>query len=298
MAFGASCAVTSGMLHVAGAVPYAVPDSRSSHVRPTPTAGGVGIVVGVAAGALMASLLDMVVLAAALLLAVVGLIDDVRPLSARLRLAVHVAVCAVPLWWPQALPSAPWLLLCGVWWINLFNFMDGIDGLAGMQAVFIAVVAACLGSGGALFWVIAASAAGFLLYNRPPAKIFMGDVGSTFLAFVLFVAGMQQLRTHALPFCTWPLLGAVFIVDATVTLLQRRRRGLHGAHRTHVYQRLARRWGSHRSVTLAYAGVNLLWVLPWTLAAVHSQVTPWVAMGAVYLPLVVAALVLKAGEES
>ena len=307
-AFVISCAATEWVLRRAGRLGLiAVPGERSSHVQPTPAGGGLGIVLGVSAGALLSSLLPLPLLAAALLLALIGLCDDIRPLPARLRLAVQAAVCAVPLY--GFAPDLPWvgvavLWVAALWWVNLFNFMDGIDGLAGMQAVFMSAAAGLLLAGQAdsgaivgLLQSVAAAAAGFLLYNRPPARIFMGDVGSTFLGFILLAVAALSVRSGALPWQTWPLLGALFITDATITLLRRVLRGerWYQAHRSHAYQRLARRAGSHLPVTLGAAALNLLWVLPWTAAFVLHAVSPEFAALAVYGPLIVMALKSGAG---
>jgi Fuc2NAc and GlcNAc transferase len=192
------------------------PNHRSSHVLPTPNGGGLGIVVaGILAD--IALLLfsgwtfGWVVFGLSALLATVGLFDDIQHLPARVRFGVQVAVCAGLLFALGDLPSISFrvglefelggwvlsglLLLAGVWWINLFNFMDGIDGIAGAQAVFMLLGGAALAAWAnanvisspvwMLMLCVAAATVGFLLLNWPPAKIFMGDVGSTWLAFMV-----------------------------------------------------------------------------------------------------------------
>ena len=306
-----------------------VPNHRSSHVQPTANGGGLGIVVagsfaGIALVLFSNWSIGWFVLGLAALLAVVGLRDDIQHLPARVRFGVQVAVCAGLLFALGDLPRfsfsvglefevAGWvmyglLLLAGVWWINLFNFLDGIDGIAGAQAVFMLLGGAVLSA-----WVnaevmsspvwmlmlcIAAATVGFLLLNWPPAKIFMGDVGSTWLAFMVLALALISIQAGWLSYCTWLVLAAVFITDATVTLLTRVLGGerWYEAHRNHAYQKLARRWGGHQPVTLLASGINVLWLAP--LAAACTAWPQW-AFGWVllaYAPLVVYALVLGAGR--
>lgn len=269
------------------------PTSRSSHRSPTPHGGGLGIVLG---GTMAGGLLGLQqggsvwwgAMALGLLVAGVGLRDDIRYVPARIRLLVQVGVAGGLLLLLTPLPvvalplglhlaGGPLLvvvLLAVVWWINLFNFMDGIDGIAGMQAVFMLVAAAglALWSGATgpdaplLWWMLglAAATTGFLLLNWPPALIFMGDVGSTYLGFMIAFFTLATLRDGGLTYSIWLILGASFLSDATVTLMIRLLRGerIYEAHSSHAYQRLVRRWGGHRPVTLLYLGVNVFWLLP------------------------------------
>jgi len=266
------------------------PNHRSSHVQPTPNGGGLGIVIAsTVAGVWLAwgqSQSILIAIALAVPLALVGLLDDIRHLSARVRLGVQVAVCMGLL---IALGTVPeitvgnvvlgglalsgLLLLVGVWWINLFNFMDGIDGIAGVQAVFMLLAGAALtawgnpDATGSPLWVlmlcIVAATVGFLLLNWPPAKIFMGDTGSTWLGFMIFALALLTVQSGWLSYAVWLVLGAVFVTDATITLLTRMARGerWYEAHRSHVYQSLSRRWQGdrkvgHRSVILLVAAIN------------------------------------------
>lgn len=306
------------------------PNHRSSHVQPTPNGGGLGIVIAsTVAGVWLAwsqSQALVAPIALAVPLALVGLLDDIRHLSARVRLGVQVAVCTGLL---IALGTVPEitvgnvvlgglalsgrLLLVGVWWINLFNFMDGIDGIAGVQAVFMLMAAAALTAWGnpdavaSPLWVlmlcVVAATVGFLLMNWPPAKIFMGDTGSTWLGFMIFALALLTIQAGWLSYAAWLVLGAVFVTDATVTLLTRMARGerWYEAHCHHAYQRLARRWqgernAGHRSVTLLVATVNLLWLAPMAWACMQwPQWIPGLVILA-YTPLVVGSLALRAGK--
>ena len=305
-----------------------IPNHRSSHVAPTPHGGGLGIVLaGSVAGLWLAWQWGggpgWIIPILALTVAIIGLIDDIRHLSARLRFGVQVVVCGVLIGllglmsWPEETPVAGLvleilcgglLLLVGVWWINLFNFMDGIDGIAGMEALFMLLGAAFLAgavnpsvtSSASVVWMVAIAAAtiGFLMLNWPPARIFMGDVGSTYLAFMIFAFALQTVRDGWLTYPVWLLLGAVFVADATVTLLRRIMAGERWfeAHRSHTYQRLARRFRAHRRVILIILGINLVWLAPLAGLSLMYPEWSWYVVFIAYVPLVIGALVLGAGK--
>ena len=173
-----------------------------------------------------------------------------------------------------------WLRRCAefaalVWLTNLFNFMDGIDGLAGMEAVSVSGLGAFLLlrnrllSGAQLSLMLCAASLGFLVWNWPPAKIFMGDVGSGFLGFTLGTLALFSSKTDSTLVWPWLILLAAFLVDATVTLLRRisGRARWYEAHRSHAYQHAARASGSHAKVTLAVAAMNIGWLFPLAWAA-------------------------------
>jgi Fuc2NAc and GlcNAc transferase len=301
------------------------PNARSSHSIPTPRGGGLAIVVtSIAAVALLylLQLLPLRVFAAlaggGLAVAIVGFIDDRHALPARVRLAVHVCAALWCLGWLHGLP--PMLIghqvmhpgwfgyvlgtLAIVWVLNLFNFMDGIDGIAASEAIFVTCAGAVLGSPhdsphALASAVVCAACAGFLIWNWPPAKIFMGDVGSGYLGFVIAVLALVASQDNPVSVWVWLILGGAFFVDASVTLAARTLRGerLHEAHRSHAYQRLARRWGQHLPVTLSVLAVNVLWLLPtaW-LAAQYPQSAVWMLAGA-YLPLILLAVASGAGGQ-
>ena len=268
-----------------------VPNARSSHTIPTPRGGGVAIVLAsIGAMCLLWFLgivdrgLFMALVVGGLAVATIGFVDDRRPLSARSRLIVHFAAAAWALAWLGWMPDAQ---LAGVlfiektaaslaavfgivWVLNLYNFMDGIDGIAAAEAVVVAWGGACLllvagHANGvvAAAIVFGAACGGFLLWNWPPAKIFMGDVGSGYLGYVIAVLALAASRGSSASLWTWFILGGVFFVDATVTLIRRLLRGepVYKAHRSHAYQWLARSWRSHKLVTIAVTGTNLLWLL-------------------------------------
>lgn len=302
------------------------PNVRSSHGVATPRGGGLAVVVASMAGfGTLAGLggisadLFMALSVGGLAVALVGFLDDLRQVPVSIRLIVHFCAAMWALAWLGGLPSLQvddhfvqlggWGFALGtvaiVWAINLFNFMDGIDGLAAAEAVFIAWGGALLALltvvtstvfGAAL--VFGAACGGFLIWNWPPAKIFMGDAGSGYLGYSAAVLAISSGHEKSVSLFVWLILGGVFFVDATLTLLRRliRRARIHEAHRDHAYQRLARRWKSHRRVTMAVALVNLLWLLPCaTLAMLNPE-----AAGAISLialaPIVAIAAALGAGQ--
>lgn len=323
-----------GWLGAAGMIRFAdrsgrmdVPGTRSSHIRPTPTSGGLGFVLAMTLALLWLAWSGGTALYA--LMAVIGLglglagwLDDRVGLTPATRLMMQFLALSALFYELSPLPhlfltshfslGGPALfaigLLFAVWWVNLFNFMDGIDGLAGMQAVFM------LGSGAALAWwnrpelvqdvawqaMLAGMAAvlGFLKLNWPPARVFMGDAGSVFLGFMLIFLSLQTIHEGWLSYAVWAILGALFIVDASVTLVVRVRRGQrpHQAHRSHVYQRLSRRWQTHRSVTLTYLGVNLLWLFPLAACALFLPGYSLLFVLLAYAPLIIMARVLGGGR--
>jgi Fuc2NAc and GlcNAc transferase len=193
-------------------------------------------------------------------------------------------------------------ILAIVWVLNLFNFMDGIDGIAASDAIFVTGAGAALDitqtSATLAAATVCASCVGFLVWNWPPAKIFMGDVGSGYLGFSIAVLALAATRDNPVAIWVWLILGGTFFVDATVTLIRRALRGerIYEAHRSHAYQWLARRRGSHRAVTLSVLAVNVLWLLPaaW-LATRHPSLAVWILFVA-YIPLAVLALIAGAGR--
>ncbi len=230
-----------------------IPNDRSLHALPTPRVGGWGI-VPVCLVALLCHASQMWLIAAGTaVLALMSQIDDRRGLPARVRFTVHfAAVAALLVVYPAA---APWWLLVGVgflmlWLINLYNFMDGADGLAGGMALFgFGAYAAAALTGGHPSVALAVSAAaaagaafGFLFLNFHPAKLFLGDAGSIPLGFLAGALGYWGWRAEVWPLWFPALVFSPFIADASVTLLRRLLRGekFWQAHREHYYQRMVR----------------------------------------------------------
>ncbi|WP_298854354.1 lipopolysaccharide biosynthesis protein [uncultured Aquimonas sp.] len=255
------------------------PGRRRSHVVATPRGGGIGFVLVLAALApllLTPATLGLSFSAGLLAVAAVGWWDDHRPLSARFRLVVHVLAAAQFLWVLQGTPTDMQTALhfgLGLLWIvslvNFWNFIDGINGLAALQAVIAAGLYAGLaqaaGLAGAAVLMLALSSAvlGFLPYNLPRARLFMGDVGSGALGFALGAFALLLLPSVRAP---WLLLlpVAAVLADAGLTLAKRMLLGRrwYAAHREHLYQWWVRRGASHVRVSLAYAAFSLLVILP------------------------------------
>jgi Fuc2NAc and GlcNAc transferase len=303
-----------------------VPNHRSSHAIPTPRGGGLAIVLAMVAVLAAqywmrrSSESVLAALAGGLAVAAVGFRDDHHPVSAGVRLLVHVAAAAWAVWWLGGLPpmqigehlvgfgrfGALFGVLGIIWVLNLFNFMDGIDGIAGSEAAFIGIVggAFALAQPGhegiaVLSLAFGGASIGFLCWNWAPARIFMGDVGSGFVGFFIAVLAVGIAQENPSGLLVWLILGGVFFVDATVTLVRRLARGerVYLAHRSHAYQRLSRRWRSHSKVSLAVTGVNLGWLLPWAVVAnFYPSLAIWCVLAALG-PLTGLAIALGAGRD-
>lgn len=259
------------MLGMKASLPLDHPNHRSLHDTPTPRTGGAAILLAVASVWLwlwnLPGLLPL--LATALALAVVGLLDDFKGLPASARLAVQFAVAAAWLAFfaPFSLSLALWPvgLLALVWMANLFNFMDGSDGLAGGMALIgfggLAVAAGLAGADGLATAAacLSGAALGFLWFNFHPARIFMGDVGSVPLGFLAAGLGLVGWRQGLWPVSFPLLVFSPFIADASVTLLKRLLRGekVWQAHREHYYQRLIQMGLGHRNMALWAYGLML-----------------------------------------
>jgi Fuc2NAc and GlcNAc transferase len=299
------------------------PNARSSHTVPTPRGGGVAVVLAFTAGLLvsgatLSTSVIMALLPSGCGIALVGLIDDHGHVPARWRLLAHFIFSTWILYW-IGVPKLEWMgvpldiggigfmlaTLYLVWMLNLYNFMDGIDGIAGIEAVTVGLggtlvywaVAFPISGDGSVPLIIAASAVGFLVWNFPPAKIFMGDVGSGFLGLIIGAVSLQAAVLRPVLLWSWLVLLGVFIVDATVTLIHRLLRGerVYDAHRSHAYQRASRRLGGHRPVTLAVTTINVLWLTPWALAIALGWIDGMVGLVAAYIPILALAYSFRAG---
>ncbi len=308
-AFGAAVLIELAVLAAARRFELlATPNERSLHSEPTPAIGGLAVVLPVSAWLAVVGLDGfepaLGLLAAGLLLAGIGLWDDVRELSAVFRFACHVVAVVVVLRafdveWPLVL-----LLAAGfafVWQVNLFNFMDGIDGIAGMQVLIYCVGVQLLAGGipgwlGDLVWVVAGACVGFLAFNWPPARIFMGDVGSGFLGLLLGALAVALDQAGVVPLVGSLLLLGFFWFDASYALCVRMLTGQNfvRGHRSHLYQKLAAEKG-HRWTTVAYSAFACLWLLPLAAASQHfpGYVLLWLLLA--FAPLAIAARRWRAG---
>jgi len=302
-----------------------IPERRSSHEVPTPRGGGVAIVlVFMLALVLINRFSDLPVtqlwalLGSGGLVAVIGFIDDHGHIPARWRLIAHAIAAVWALAWLGGLPPLTafglaldlgWsgqllAVIYLVWLLNLYNFMDGIDGIAGIEAVAVCIGGAVLyGLSDSVVseWklpiVLASAVLGFLFWNFPKARIFMGDAGSGYVGLVLGVFSIQAAWVAPNLFWGWIILLGAFVVDATVTLLRRIFRGekFYQAHRSHAYQYAARKYGAHHTVSLAYGGVTLVWLLPVAALVAMEWLDASIGIIVAYLPLFLLTLRYKAG---
>jgi Fuc2NAc and GlcNAc transferase len=302
-----------------------IPNARSSHSMPTPRGGGVAFVLSflmclpvLAAFGLASWPLTWALVGSGTGIAALGFIDDHCHVTARWRLLGHFTGAIWALFW---LDGAPPLIFTSyeidlgwighglaavylVWMLNLYNFMDGIDGLASVEAI-------CVCIGGALIYIflgqatmalvpllLAGAVVGFLFWNFPPARIFMGDGGSGFLGITLGVLSLQAAWVASELLYSWVILLGAFIVDATLTLLRRLLRGdrVYEAHRNHAYQYASRQFGRHLSVTLAVTGINLFWLLPLAMWVGVGGLNGLLGVVIAYVPLVLLALKFHAGK--
>lgn len=264
-------------------------------------------------------------------IALLGLRDDLRHIPVRWRLFGHLLAAFWVLAWLGGLPNIQiagvelqlhWLgflfgLFYLVWLLNLYNFMDGINGIAGVEAVTV-----CLG-GGLLFFcvpeaelsglplwglliplqtvmlgLLAVCVLGFLCWNLPAGRLFMGDSGSGFLGVAFGVFSLHSAWLDPRLLWSWLILLGVFIVDATYTLLRRLSRGepVYLAHRTHAYQYAARRFARHWPVSLAVGAINVCWLIPLALLVACTEIDGFMLMLLAYAPLLLLAWHLRAGQ--
>lgn len=292
-----------------------IPNERSSHKDPTPRGGGVAIVFSflsvlpfLAWGDWIGWSLVWALLGSGGVVALIGFLDDHGHIAARWRLLAHFGGAAWALIWLGGMPPIyihgvsfyqGWIghiaaLIYLVWTLNLYNFMDGIDGIAACEAVTVCI-------GGSLLYVmsgafflalvpllLAGAVLGFLFWNFPPAKIFMGDAGSGFLGIVLGILSIQSAWVDVHFIWGWLILLAVFFTDATFTLIRRVINGEkpYEAHRSHAYQYASRLHGGHLPVTLMVLVINIFWLLPLALMVGVGLLNELVGLLLAYLPII------------
>ncbi len=304
------------------------PNARSSHHAPTPRGGGLAFVLVVLLGVMLLLAtggiqhpLGWAVLGGGGLVALAGWLDDHGHLAARWRLLVHTLAALWGLAWiggvppvmlgtfllEPTLPLQSVALLALVWMINLFNFMDGLDAIASVEAISVSVMGSLITTAAigpsvdsAVPLVVAAAVAGFLVWNWPPARLFMGDAGSGFLGFALGLFSLAAGHQAPALLWSWLILSGVFLVDATWTLFRRlcRLERIWQAHRSHAYQRAARLIGSHRPVSLAVLVINLGWLAPIAALVAFNRLDGPLGFLIGLGPLWVLAIGLQAGEAS
>lgn len=301
------------------------PNDRSSHRIPTPSGAGL-VFVGLTVGCIYLvispthgdwSKLSLLLTFSAV--ALLGSLDDGFGLPVVLRLLLQILfvlgtitsineMLDVHSFWSHThsirFLQYGFVLACMLWLLNLYNFMDGIDGLATTEAIFIAAV-----SGGFLYWsgnvelafwmlILVSTLAGFLYWNLSPAKVFMGDAGSSFLGFFFGAVALSSIIAGDLSFSFWLIVCAIFISDSTLTLCYRLMGGenIFQAHRTHAYQHATVRLGGHAPVVKYCAVINVCWLLPLAcLSYIYTDIAHWIAVCA-YVPIMVTCIKFNAGR--
>jgi Fuc2NAc and GlcNAc transferase len=262
------------------------PGVRSAHMVPTPRGGGLAIAAVILGSTVLLGIARLVapdvviaLVGGGVVVTASGWLDDLRGLTPAIRAAAHSIAAVWAVFWLGGLPRlelgfaeaslGPAGFLLGivgiVWSINLYNFMDGIDGLAAVEAVTVGLAAGtllfALGETdlALLGFLTAGASAGFLVWNWPPARIFMGDVGSGLLGFIFPVLALASENRGSLPIAVWIILLGVFVLDSTITLVRRALKGepVHQAHARHAYQRATRFYGSHTRVTASVLVLNV-----------------------------------------
>lgn len=264
-----------------------LPNQRSSHTSPTARGGGIVFVtlwliaLLCVSCCLSGSTHLLIIIPGACIVAATGFWDDRRSLGAQHRALLYAFAAFLALYSlggfdrisltsTFSLPL-PWIGSCFaflaiLWSTNLFNFMDGMDGIAAVEALFVLLL------GSVFLWLfdatglaisaslLAACLGGFLVWNRPPARLFMGDVGSAFLGFIILLFALMGEQLYGVPFLLWMIVYMTFLVDSTLTLVRRVMAGekWYQAHRSHAYQRLYQAGWSHGRVLLAFIGINLV----------------------------------------
>ena len=297
-----------------------IPNTRSSHTIPTPRGGGIAIALATLIAALTAYFMGLInhttlyLLAPGLLMAIVGIADDLITLNIRIRLFTQtLTACTITLiTLNDILFSAPIFVLLViasvigiVWLTNLYNFMDGINGLAGLQAIFVCSSISLLfylqGTYSEiilLMLIISSANLGFLYWNFPKAKLFMGDVGSLFIGITLATLITWTAQDNLLTICYWLIILAAFIADASYTLFIRTTTGqkFYLPHRSHFYQKIAIKLNSHTKATLLIMAFNLIWLLPLALVALFGHINAIAGICLAYLPAIYAAHKVRAGK--
>ncbi|WMI98296.1 glycosyltransferase family 4 protein [Pseudomonas chlororaphis subsp. aurantiaca] len=304
-----------------------LPTARSSHSIPTPRGGGVAIVFSFLCALLVFGfwgLVDWALIAALLgagsVSAILGFLDDQGYVAVRWRLLGHFFGA---FWVLLVFKGLPPLIMFGmlfdfgwfghvlalfylVWMLNLYNFMDRIDGIAGVEAItvcFGALIVYLVMGAEDLIWsplLLAMSVLGFLYWNFPSARIFMGDTGSGFLGIVFGVLSLQAAWRDPNMLWIWSILLGVFIVDSTFTLMRRFLLGarLYEAHCNHAYQIASRLSGKHSVVTISVLMINIFWLLPVALCVAFLGLDGFVGVIIAYTPLLLVAIKLNAGKLS
>ncbi len=285
-----------------------IPNERSSHTIPTPRGGGLAIVISWFSGIIFLFFTDrmeielFLALILGIILVIAGILDDIIDLKPIFRISAQIIVAGFALFFLGGLKhldlgfyiiESKWILTAFafvgiIWFINLYNFLDGIDGYAAMQAIFLSLAFFYFTSGN-YYLILASSVFGFILWNWQPAKIFMGDVGSTLLGFNFIVFAIYEQNQNTFSLIAFVVLSSVFGFDATLTLSRRflNKEKLSQAHRKHAYQRIVLYGFSHQKTVIFAMSVNLIiFALAYLSIAFHKYLLVLFALDVVLLFLV------------
>jgi Fuc2NAc and GlcNAc transferase len=302
------------------------PGCRTSHKNSMPRGGGISIVITFLISVIALTWSDSLnsfnnaylsVVVGCSIVAALGFWDDHKHIPAKWRFLVQLFAAFISLMLLPVLPditffsmqanlpllAVPFFVTVLIWSLNLYNFMDGIDGIASIQAITVSISAALILIFNGeiqmayLLFVLSASVCGFLFWNWPPAMVFMGDACSGFLGFLLGLMAIITSINGAINLWSWLILLAIFVVDATYTLVRRILQGekCYEAHRSHAYQILSRQYSSHKKITLSVLIVNIFWLFPLAyLSSIHQYWAPVLGLIAI-LPLIIVVHRAKAG---
>jgi len=295
---------------------HAVPNYRSLHPKVTPRGGGIVVALADLVAVLVAHWLGLIqhpylliFFMGGLVVALVGFADDKFELPPISRLLVQFAAAIWILYWYGGMPPLGfgavnvhfgWVgnvvaVLAMVWFFNLFNFMDGIDGMATSGTMYVTGAATLIllvnndQELALLSALTCAAAAGFAYFNWPPARVFLGDAGSSFFSYTIAALILGSIWSDGMSLWTWMILLGYFLVDTTTTLLIRvvTVKKWYRAHRSHAYQNLARIWDDHLKVVRLVLLIEVLWLFPLAMLSVWMhQIAPLITVVA-FLPIVV-----------
>jgi Fuc2NAc and GlcNAc transferase len=296
--------------------PYATPNYRSLHLRVTPRGAGLAVAFATLLGYLCLYFTHeltfsqiMVYLLGGVVVAAMGMADDRLDISARYRMPFQFLAAVWTCQWFRGLapidlgfavvdlglPGHVLLVVALVWFYNLYNFIDGIDGMASSATIFICAAMGTVlifkqATGlGMILVLLGVASAGFLGFNWPPARMFLGDAGSSFMGYVLAAVFVESLWHAPSLLWAWLIAGGFYFADTTLTTTVRLLTvpGWYRPHRSHAYQNLARVWNSHRRVVLLVLAINLAWVSPMLWIALNHEAWIIGLTAVVYVPIAI-----------
>ena len=309
--------ILGGIFHRYNNIPNLIdiPNSRSSHATPTLKGGGVVIMFTFIASLMGLYYLDILsskiyfnLVMCSCVIGLVGFMDDIKEVNPRIRLVIHFLTAAIGLYLLNGFKEVLFLgdtvnlgflgnvlaMIYIVWFLNLYNFMDGIDGIASLQAITVCGAFAFIN-----FWIFpsfdlwkvsllfTSCILGFLYWNFPKAKIFLGDTGSGFIGLFLALFSIEASNNHPVLLWVFLILMSVFLVDATLTLFYRiyNNEVIFKAHSSHAYQKAATMFNSHILVTKFICLINLLWLFPMAFLVALGLIQGIVGLGIAIFPL-------------